>query len=133
MIIQEVIPTHPESTPTYVNHVTGMTYCGDKMDENDYDVTNHVHPLDGRPYKYIPESQSWTLSYDFQWNIVRAIRDEKINDFQWKINRQRDRITLNTATADSLLPLLNYVQSLRDIPETQEDPFNITWPDEPTI
>jgi len=128
--MNEII-TQSVSMPTYVDHVTGKTYCGDKIDPNDYDVTSHLHPFDGREYTYLPETQSWILNNEAEWDKVRVIRDEKINNFQWKINRQRDWITTGVATADSILPLIDYVQALRDIPQTQTDPLNVVWPEEP--
>jgi hypothetical protein len=128
--MNEII-TQQVSTPTYVDHITGETYCGDRLHPDDYDVTSHLHPFDGKTYRYNPEDQSWSINEDAEWDKVRVVRDQKLNDFQWKINRQRDWIALGTASSESLLPLIEYAQDLRDIPQTQEDPFNIVWPVEP--
>jgi hypothetical protein len=128
--MNEII-TQSVGMPTYVDHITGKTYCGDKTHPDDYDVTTHLHPFDGKEYTYHPETQSWSLNEDAEWDKVRIVRDEKINNFQWKINRQRDWISAGIATAESLLPLLDYVQALRDIPQTQSDPLNVIWPTEP--
>jgi len=128
--MSEII-TQSVGMPTYVDHVTGKTYCGDKNHPDDYDVTTHLHPFDGKEYTYLPETKSWILNENAEWDKVRIIRDEKINNFQWRINRQRDWISSSQATVESLLHLLDYVQSLRDIPQTQSDPLNIIWPEEP--
>lgn len=117
--------------PTYVSKATGKTYSGDKQDPEDYDVTGHMHPFDGQSYKYLPEEQNWELDVDAKWEEIRDVRDRKIDNFAWKIARQRDLIDLGTAPAETLTPLLEYVQALRDVPQTQTDPFNIVWPLQP--
>lgn len=126
-----MVETQVVGMPTYVSIETGKTYSGDKQHPDDYDVTSHMHPFDGQMYKYLPELQNWELDTDSKWDEVRAVRDQMIDNFAWKIARQRDLIDLGIATADSLTPLLQYVQALRDVPQNQTDPFNIVWPLQP--
>lgn len=126
-----MVETQVVGLPTYVSKLTGKTYSGDKADPEDYDVTSHMHPFDGKEYKYLPEEQNWELDTEAKWDEVRAVRDQMIDNFAWKIARQRDLIDLGTATAETLAPLLQYIQALRDVPQTQEDPFNIVWPLQP--
>jgi hypothetical protein len=49
----------------------------------------------------------------------------------WKVQRQRDRIDLGLAEQESIIPYLEYIQELRDIPQNQNDPLNIIYPTEP--
>jgi len=126
------VETQFVTIPTYVKHDDlEFIYSGDKQHPDDHDVTNHMHPYDGIAYKYIPEERNWEPSTSIAWKKVREERDKKIEVFRWKIDRVRDMITLNLVMGDTLTPLLNYVQALRDIPQVQPDPFNIVWPDEP--
>jgi hypothetical protein len=127
-----LVETQFVSIPTYVSYEDlEFVYSGDRKGVDDYDVTNHMHPHDGLVYKYIPEEKNWEPSMASAWAKVRAERDKKIESVRWKIDRQRDMLSLNIATPDKLNSLLTYVQTLRDIPQVQTDPFNIVWPDEP--
>lgn len=120
------------SVPTYVKHDDlASIYSGDKMHRDDYDVTSNMHPFDGNSYRYAPETESWELNLDSAWVKVREERNKKIEAFRWKVDRQRDLIDLGLAEAATLTPLLQYVQALRDIPQTFTDPFAVVFPDEP--
>jgi hypothetical protein len=120
------------NTPTYVSHDDlGFIYSGDKLHRDDYDVTSKMHPFDGNSYRYVPETESWELNLDSVWVKVREERNKKIDAFRWKVDRQRDLIDLGLAEAATLTPLLQYVQALRDIPQTFTDPFAVVFPDEP--
>lgn len=118
--------------PTYVKHDDmAFIYCGDLMDPRDIHVSSHLYPFDGKKYRYVPEEQNWTLDEDHQWGLVREERNRRIEAFRWKVDRQRDMVDLGLASQESLIPLLSYVQELRDIPQTQTDPYNIIYPEEP--
>lgn len=120
------------NTPTYVKHDDlAFIYFGDKDHPEDHDVTCNMHPEDGRSYRYIPETQEWELNVDAVWEEVRKERNKRIEAFRWKVDRQRDLIDLGLAEAASLLPLLQYVQVLRDIPQTNTDPTAVVYPEEP--
>jgi hypothetical protein len=60
-----------------------------------------------------------------QWKLVRANRNSLLRECDW------------TSLADSQLndtdqtSWQEYRQALRDIPQNQNDPENITWPDAP--
>jgi hypothetical protein len=119
---------------TYVKHDDlSFVYSGDKQHPDDHDVTMHMHPYDGVVYNYVPEEQNWTPNLDAAWAAVRKERNVRIEAFRWKIDRQRDLVDLGLATPETLTPLLNYVQQLRDIPQTQSDPFSIVYPEEPVL
>ena len=122
------------TVPTFVKHDDlSFIYSGDKDHPDDYEVTSNMHPFDGRAYTYVPETQSWELNLDAVWVTVREERNKRIEAFRWKIDRQRDLVDLGLAPASSLLPLLQYVQVLRDIPQTNTDPLAVVFPEEPTV
>ena len=56
-----------------------------------------------------------------KWIEIRDIRNQILKDTDWRASSD---LTLSDAWK-------NYRQALRDIP-TQSDPFNITWPTEPS-
>jgi hypothetical protein len=60
------------------------------------------------------------------WAIVRAERDKRLADCDW--------IVTKSAEAGVAVPTAwqAYRQALRDVPETNTDPTNITWPTPPT-
>jgi leucyl aminopeptidase (aminopeptidase T) len=77
-------------------------------------------------------TQTWTVTdasadeiaqrVGAQWREVRAERNARLSACDW------------TQLADahvSAVAWANYRQALRDLPQVQEDPFNIVWPDEP--
>ena len=129
-----MVQTQTVEVPTYVKHDNLQeVYSGDKLDARDYFVSSHLHPFDGVAYTYNPDTSNWGINSDKEWEKVRVIRDELINSFYWKIDRQRDRISIGKATNESILPLLQYIEDLRNIPQTQEDPLNVVFPEAPTI
>lgn len=68
---------------------------------------------------------------DNLWKEIREQRDEKINNFEWRISRylSETRQGINPTT-DTISQLDTYVQALRNITK-QTDPSNITWPSIP--
>ncbi len=66
-----------------------------------------------------------------QWEIIRSIRDVMCDAFIWRIQRWDRFDYLIKEQIDDLGDLHNYMQALADIPETEIDPFDITWPTPP--
>ena len=56
-----------------------------------------------------------------QWSSIRGHRNEILSDTDWRASSD---LTMSDAWK-------NYRQALRDVP-TQSDPYNITWPTEPS-
>jgi hypothetical protein len=56
------------------------------------------------------------------WAAVRAERDAKLSACDWT--------QLPDAPVDAAA-WATYRQALRDLPQTQTDPFNIVWPEQP--
>ena len=57
-----------------------------------------------------------------QWANVRFERNEKLKDTDWRASSD---LTLSDEWK-------TYRQALRDLPSSQSDPYNITWPTEPS-
>lgn len=62
---------------------------------------------------------------------IRADRNNKINDFEWRYARYNSEIRSGKTPTDSLELLDAYVQALRDIPQQEGFPENVVWPEEP--
>ena len=66
-------------------------------------------------------SEEQTTITNQQWSNIRLQRDKLLQATDWRASSD---LTLSDAWK-------NYRQALRDVP-TQSDPFNITWPEEPS-
>lgn len=73
-------------------------------------------------------TEELTAELDSQWGIVRQERDQRIQEISWRYQRIERHQRLGIAQIDDINTLDQYVQLLADIPQTQTDPFNITWP-----
>jgi hypothetical protein len=62
-----------------------------------------------------------------KWSEIRSARDELMKSFEWRYNRHFREQRLNITLTDSLSNLDAYMQALADV-TSQEDPFNIAWP-----
>lgn len=58
-----------------------------------------------------------------KWNEVRNIRDSLLSNTDFVVLRSYE---MSEAVPEEYL---TYRQELRDIPQTQTDPFNIVWPE----
>lgn len=67
-------------------------------------------------------SDEQTAIINSQWVRIRNERSFKLKDTDWRASSD---LTMSDAWK-------TYRQTLRDIPSTQSDPFNITWPTEPS-
>jgi hypothetical protein len=64
-----------------------------------------------------------------QWGRIREVRDQKIQEIEWRYERYHRHQRLEISQVDNIADLDQYVQALADIPQTQTDPFNIVWPE----
>jgi hypothetical protein len=73
------------------------------------------------------------VALEVQWDKVRVMREDRIQEQRWRIDRHNDEIALGREPSEDIEPVLSYVQELRDIPSTQTDPFAIVWPEAPVM
>jgi hypothetical protein len=66
-------------------------------------------------------------STDVKWDEIRSDRDARIRDVRWRIERHNDQVAMGKTPSENVMPLLEYVQELRDV-TAQKDPFKIVWP-----
>ena len=68
---------------------------------------------------YAPSKPEPTV--DEKKAMVRAVRDEYINGIEWRVSRYRDQAELEIPTTDThetYVKILEYMQYLRDYPES---------------
>lgn len=79
----------------------------------------------------LSEDELEDLNID-KWHRVRAKRDFLLNECDRRITRYQSEERVGITThADSISDLDTYMQALRDIPQTNSDPDNISWPTAP--
>ena len=61
-------------------------------------------------------------------DTARAERDRLIESVRWRIERHSDELALGSEPTETLEPLLQYTQALRDVPEQPDFPESIVWP-----
>ena len=64
-------------------------------------------------------------------DTARAERDRLIEAVRWRIERHSDELALGIEPTESLEPLLQYVQDLRDVPQQEGFPESVEWPIKP--
>ena len=81
---------------------------------------------EGTPVAYMPVITSEQLLAQ-----ANAIRDSLISAVEWRRARHYDEVALGLEPTEPLLPILEYIQALRDITKQVGYPENIVWPIEP--
>lgn len=89
------------------------------------EIMNVEQAYDGKWYVagYAPVQPEPTV--DEKKEMVRTVRDQYINEIEWRVSRYRDQKELGMATTDdeqTYIQILEYMQYLRDYPESSE-----TW------
>jgi hypothetical protein len=62
---------------------------------------------------------------------ARAVRDTLLQEASWRRDRHMDEQTLGLEPTAPLLPILEYIQALRDITKQPGFPTDIQWPEVP--
>ena len=77
------------------------------------------------------DNLSWVVrdkDMETQWTAIRNQRDDMIARLSWRYERYYRLERLGLPQKDDINILDKYVQDLTDIPQKQNDPFNIVWP-----
>ncbi len=64
---------------------------------------------------------------DMMWSEVKQRRDGMIAQVRWRVDRHTDEVALGKSPTENIMPVLKYIQDLRDI-TNQSDVLNIVWP-----
>ena len=122
--------------PEYFSNITGMadlpyseisdlTWAG--YPDEGFLIEADVLALEGVDPLRVAELKAEV--FDVQWDIVRALREVKINAVRWRTDRHNDEIALGMTPSEDITPVLTYIQELRDITEYfADDPFSVQWP-----
>ena len=62
------------------------------------------------------------------WAEVRANRDSKIKEVEWRVMRNLSETRQGLDTTDNISDLDTYVQALRDITTSTTNPLEVSWP-----
>lgn len=65
------------------------------------------------------------------WAEVRASRDAKIKEVEWRVMRNLSESRQGLDTTDNISDLDTYIQALRDITSTTTNPAEVSWPSVP--
>jgi hypothetical protein len=113
------------------------TYTEDEIISAGYAIITQEKPVPSRFQKVEWTGIEWVLLemtdtekqevLDMQWKSIRIIRDQVIQELDWRIQRYLSEVRLDLPLTDDIRLIDTYVQELRDITK-QEDPFNIVWP-----
>ena len=64
---------------------------------------------------------------DKLWDEIRLIRNQKIQEIEWRYSRYYRNQRLNLPQIDTIEDLDTYVQTLADITKA-DDPYIVSWP-----
>lgn len=78
---------------------------------------------------FLYENGTFRRNLEREWNFLRLQRDLKLKYTDSLM--YPDRFAL--LSQEKQQELLNYRQTLRDIPQTINDPDDVIWPDEPNL
>ena len=59
---------------------------------------------------------------------AKGERDSLISQVEWRRTRHQDEVTLGMEPTEPLLPILEYIQALREVPQQEGFPVNVVWP-----
>lgn len=62
---------------------------------------------------------------------IRRIRDEKIREVTWRVERNARETALGIPVTEDIQSVFAYIQSLCEIPEQTGFPAAVVWPREP--
>lgn len=113
------------------------TFTEDEIISAGYAIITQEKPIPSNFQKVEWTGTKWVLLemtdaekqevLEIQWKSIRVVRDQQIQELDWRIQRYLSEVRLGLPKTDDIQLLDTYVQQLRDITK-QEDPFNIVWP-----
>ena len=114
------------------------TYTNEEISDAGYVGVSTAPTYNDRTHKLSWNGTDWqvdelteeeiTRNTILKWEEIREERDKIIHSIEWKIMRNLSETRLGiTTTTDVLSDLDSYLNTLRNI-TTQEDPYNIVWP-----
>ena len=76
----------------------------------------------------LTDEEQWQV-LNAQWSAIRVERDNRIEKEQWKIQKHLSEVRRGVEKLSLDIGIIDtYIEQLREIPQTQTDPWNISWP-----
>ena len=76
----------------------------------------------------LTDEEQWEIK-NLQWSAIRLERDNRIEKEQWKIQKHLSEVRRGVENLSLDIGVIDtYIEQLREIPQTQTDPWNISWP-----
>ncbi|MDW2094114.1 tail fiber assembly protein [Vibrio sp. 1865] len=75
----------------------------------------------------IPQSEKDKIVTNAKWQLIREKRQPLIDQTDWT------QMPDAQLTTEKKSEFANYRQSLRDLPQTYDNPDNVVWPEKPTV
>jgi hypothetical protein len=72
-------------------------------------------------------------AHEIKWNSLEQERQDLIQAQRWRVDRYSDQTMMSLPISENIIPVLWYIQQIRDLPETNPDPYNIVWPTIPPL
>lgn len=63
-----------------------------------------------------------------KWIAIKEQRDNMINAFSARIEKYNSEIRRGVTPTVDIAKIDEYIEKLRQVPQTQDNPYNITWP-----
>jgi hypothetical protein len=112
---------------TYVDSVTLEYYQGSPRRYEDPSVP--MRPSDYHSWNF--ESKQWYLDNELKWREIRVEREKRMQEVLWRVDRYNQQVAINATPSENITPVLTYIQALRDLPQSGQDPFELNWPAKP--
>lgn len=113
------------------------TFTEDEIISAGYRIIRQEKPVPSRFQKVEWTGIEWVLLemtdtekqevLDIQWKSIRIMRNQQIQELDWRIQRYLSEVRLGLPLTDDIRLIDTFIQELRDITK-QSDPFNIVWP-----
>ena len=120
---EEEIPVFEDNEWVVKSDFRGTKYWIDHFTEKEIKEIGESIPDDA--YLEQPEFKR-TDKEESEW--VREDRDSLISNAEWRRIRHQDEVTLGMEPTEPLLPILEYIQALREVPQQEGFPVNVVWP-----
>lgn len=76
----------------------------------------------------LTEVEYFNLKLERDKTEVRSRRDSLILSIRWRIERHQDEVALGLEPTEDIVPILEYIQDLRDVPQQEGFPSDVVWP-----
>lgn len=110
-----------------IEHVSDKLFIDDDSTETLYNTFESVKVVDGKDVDVKPDKDIFNSKWkELLLKDLRAERDRRLATTDW--------VTLKAYSTSTPVPetWATYMQALRDLPATTEDPTNPEWPVQPS-